>query len=154
MKIVELDDKTRTDAEKVAFDFRTRHISVANISEDILVQIHKLPLPIQRLVTDEATSVSKRLEKGKLPPGLQPAECHCRFFHCYLLPCRHIFHEHIYGDKKLLTEDAWKSFQQMFEETGFEVYERRERIETDEHFQIEGEREAEARRLAMNELIE
>ncbi len=42
----------------------------------------------------------------------------------------------------------------MFEETGFEVYERRERIETDEHFQIEGEREAEARRLAMNELIE
>jgi len=38
----------------------------------------------------------------------------------------------------------------MFEENEFEVYERLERIETDGYV----ERKAEARRLAMNELIE
>jgi hypothetical protein len=33
-----------------------------------------------------------------------------------------------YGTTKLLTVDVWKTFQHMFEESGFEVYERREQV--------------------------
>ena len=149
-----LDDERQIGAEKAEFDFRTRHISVAGISNDILERIHKFPLPMQRIVADEATAVVARLEKGKLPPCLTSAKCHCLFFHRYLLPCRHIFHEHIYGENRLLTEEVWRNFQLMFEETGFEVYEHRERVEVAEPLQTEAEREAEARRLAINELME
>ena len=154
MKIAELDDKRRIGAEKAEFDFRTRHISVAGINNDILEQIHKFPLPMQRIIADEATAVVVRLEKGKMPPGLTSAKCHCLFFHRYLLPCRHMFHEHIYGENRLLTEEIWKSFQLMFEESGFEVYEHRERVEVANPLQTETERKAEARRLAINELTE
>ena len=71
----------------------------------------------------------------------------------YLLPCKHIFHEHMYGSTKLLTYDVWRTFRNMFEENGFEVYERREQIvipvvQTDEQRRIGSQR------LTVNELIE
>ena len=64
-----------------------------------------------------------RIEKGKSAPGLTSLDCYCLYRNRYLLPCKHIFHEHIYGDLKL---DAWRMFQGMFEEGGFEVYESRQ----------------------------
>ena len=69
-----------------------------------------------------------RIESGKSAPGLTSLDCHCLFRNRYLLPCKHIFHEHMYGNSKLLTTDVWKIFQKMFEESGFEIYESRESV--------------------------
>ena len=92
-----------------------------------------------------------RLEKGKGVPGLTSLNCYCLFRIRYLLPCKHIFHEHFYGNK-LLTADVWRMFQEMFEESGFEVYESRESFI--EYVQVEQQKEAEHRRLTVAKLTE
>ena len=93
-----------------------------------------------------------RIEKGKGVPGLTTPNCHCLFRNRYLLPCRHLFHEHIYGNAKLLTVDVWKVFQGMFEECGYEIYEGRESVI--EFVQTKQQKEAENRRLTVVELTE
>jgi len=93
-----------------------------------------------------------RVEKGKGAPGLTSLDCHCLFRVRYLLPCKHIFHEHMFGNIKLLTADVWKVFQKMFEECGFEIYEGRE--STIEFVQTEKQKGAENRRLTVVELTE
>lgn len=93
-----------------------------------------------------------RIEKGKGAPDLASLNCHCWFRNRYLLPCKHIFHEHIYGNVKLLTVDAWKVFQEMFEEGGYEIYEGRESVI--ELAQTKQQKEAENRRLTVVELTE
>jgi hypothetical protein len=93
-----------------------------------------------------------RLEKGKGAPGLTSLDCHCLFRNRYLLPCRHIFHEHMYGNLKLLTTNVWRMFQGMFEESGFEIYETRETVI--EFMPTEQQKEAENRRLTVAELTE
>jgi len=93
----------------------------------ILAEIHKFPYSVQRLIADEALAVLGRIEKET--PGLDVADCHCRFFKRYLRPCRHIFHEDIYGVAKILTAEAWRNFQEMFAEAGYQVYEHRELVE-------------------------
>ena len=128
-KIVTLDTKKRSDSEYVAFEFRTKKISAIGIDYEILDEIHKFPYPVQKLVVEEVLAVEKRLEKGKEPPGLISLDCQCLFFRRYLLPCKHIFHDHIYGTNKLLNSNAWIRFQQMFEDSGFEIYEHRELVE-------------------------
>ncbi|RHZ62891.1 hypothetical protein Glove_334g17 [Diversispora epigaea] len=67
-------------------------------------------------------AVEKRIEKSKAAPKLTSLSCNCLFHRQYLLPYRHIFHEHMYGFTKLLITDAWAKFQFMFEENGFDVY--------------------------------
>ncbi|KAG0061471.1 hypothetical protein BGZ92_006474, partial [Podila epicladia] len=98
--------------------------------------------------------MTARIESGKLPPGLQGPECHCRFFVRYYLPCRHILQEHLFGDHEqpFLSDDAWKTFQHMFEESGMEVYQSRERVEVPMPIMTPDERIAEAYRLKFNEL--
>src|SRR6185369_8988429 len=101
----------------------------------------------------EACAVMKRIESGKNAPGLTSLDCDCLFINKYLLPCKHIFHEHMYGSTKLLTDDVWRTFRSMFEENGFEIYERREQItilmpQTDE------QRRTDSQRLTVNELME
>ena len=93
-----------------------------------------------------------RLEKGKGAPGLTSLDCHCLFRNRYLLPCRHIFHEHMYGNLKLLTTNVWRMFQGMFEESGFEIYETRETVI--EFMPTEQQKEAKNRRLTVAELTE
>src|SRR5438046_1960769 len=92
-----------------------------------------------------------RLEKGKGVPGLSSLDCFCLFRHRYLLPCKHIFHEHMYGNK-LLTTDVWQMFQATFEESGFEVYE--SRVSFIEYVQTEQQKSTENRRIAVGELNE
>ncbi len=53
-----------------------------------------------------------------------------------------------------MTADTWRAFQQLFAENGFEIYEHRERVEIAEPRQVGNERDAERRRLAVNELME
>lgn len=57
----------------------------------------------------------------------------------------------MYGNK-LLTSNVWKAFQEMFEESGFEIYESRESFM--EYVQTEQRKEAETRRIAVTALIE
>jgi len=116
-------------------------------------EIQKFPYPVQRLIGDEALAVTSRLRKGKAPPGLMTAECYCSFFTTYLVPCRHIFHEDMYGSTKLLTAEVWDTFQQLFAENGFEIYQSRELVEVLPPHQEE-QRETEARHLAFNEMLE
>ena len=142
------------DSERVAFDFRMKKILAYNVEDEILEEIHKFPCPIQKMLNQEACAVMDRLMKGKNAPGLISFDCHCLFRNRYMLPCKHIFHEHMYGATKLLTADAWKMFQEMFEESGFEVYECRELVFVEEPEQTEEEKRAEKRRLFVNELME
>jgi hypothetical protein len=134
--------------------FRTKKLSLVLLSDDLLGEIHKFPFPIQKLLGNEALAVNDRLEKGKLPPNLVTAECSCNFFSCYLLPCRHIFHEHMFGQCKLLTASVWHSFQAMFEESGFEVYEHRERVTIPQHKPTQAEKDAEHLRVRVEEINE
>ena len=97
-------------------------ISVDDIDCEILDEIHKFPFPIQQIIVSEVCAVEKRIEHGKVAPGLISLECHCLFFRKYRLPCQYIFHEHMYGARKLLITSAWEDFQQMFEEHRFEIY--------------------------------
>jgi len=124
------------------------------LDDELLEEIHKFPFPVQKLLGNEALAVNDRLEKSKLPPGLDTAECHCSFFSRYLLPCQHIFHEHMFGKNKLLTDTTWHSFQLMFDECGFEVYEHRERVDTCKNKPTQAERDAEHLRVRVEEVNE
>ncbi|RHZ83977.1 hypothetical protein Glove_86g243 [Diversispora epigaea] len=150
--IVDIDCKKRTDSERAAFDFRIKKVSAYGVDNDIIGEIHKFPFSIQHLLVKEACAVMDRIEKGKGTPGLTSLNCYCLFRNRYLLPCKHIFHEHIYGTIKLLTVDAWKGFQEMFEESGYEIYEGRESVV--EFAQTGPQKEAEDRRLTVVELTE
>ena len=135
-----------------AFEFRMKKVSVYGVDNDIIEEIHKFPYPFQRLLVNESSAVMERIEKGKGAPGLTSLNCHCLFRNRYLLPCKHIFHEHMYGNVKLLTVDAWEAFQKMFEECGYEIYESHDSII--EFVQTKQQKEAENRRLAVSELTE
>ncbi|CAB4439595.1 unnamed protein product [Rhizophagus irregularis] len=124
-KVVNVDCKKRSEAESASFDFRIKKISAYGVDVDILEEIQKFPFPFQQLIIREACAVMNRLEKGKSTPGLTSLDCFCLFRHRYLLPCKHIFYEHMYGNK-LLTTDVWQMFREIFEKSGFEVYESRE----------------------------
>ncbi|PKK55468.1 hypothetical protein RhiirC2_802261, partial [Rhizophagus irregularis] len=155
-KIVALDKKKRADSEHVAYEFRTKKISAIGIDDEILDEIHKFPFPVQQMLINEFCAVEGRIEKGKAAPGLTSLNCNCLFFHRYLLPCRHIFHENMYGTMKLLIPDVWKKFQQMFDESGFEIYIHRELVDLEVPVfkMTEAEKAMENRRLAVSELTE
>ena len=94
-----------------------------------------------------------RLAKGKAPPNLSTPECECRFFVHYLLPCRHMFHQHMFG-QKLLSDVTWHSFQNMFQESGFEVYEHRERVDRSEEYVTQANQGTECLRVRVEEVNE
>ncbi|CAG8818793.1 11765_t:CDS:2, partial [Gigaspora rosea] len=79
------------------------------------------------------------LQEGKKVPNLKTAECSCKFFTHYMLPCRHIFHEQLCGDSSILTSEVWDCFQQTFNESGLES---------------DAEKNAEKSQRIMNELFE
>jgi len=122
------------------------------VDDDIIKEIHKFPFPIQRLLIKEACAVMDRIEKGKCTPGLTSLDCYCLFRNRYLLPCKHIFHEHMYGNIKLLTADVWEMFQRIFEESAYEVYESRKSVI--EFMQTEQQKKIENQKLTVAELTE
>lgn len=140
-------------ARETAVNFRTKRISLANIRSEFLTEIHKFPFPIQKLLAEEVHAVSKRLQEGKEVPNLTSAECSCRFFNRYMLPCRHIFHEQLCG-ADILTTEVWECFQRTFEEGGMEVYQVRDLVEVPVIQQSAVEKAAEKSRLMMHELFE
>ncbi|GBB95980.1 hypothetical protein RclHR1_02660001, partial [Rhizophagus clarus] len=153
-KIVELDKKKCSDSEHVAYEFRVKRILAVGVDDDILQEIHKFPFPVQQMLISEFCAVKGRMEKGKSAPGLTSLHCYCLFFHRYLLPCRHIFHEHAYGVTKLLTSDVWEKFQRMFDKAGFDIYISRGLVDLEVPRMTEAEKATENRRLAVSELME
>jgi len=103
-----------------AFNFRTKKVSAYGVDNEIVEEIQKFPYPFQKLLIKEACAVMKRIESGKNAPVLTSLDCDCLFINKYLLPCKHIFHEHMYGSTKLLTDEHFGVW--------FEIYERREQI--------------------------
>ncbi|RHZ89716.1 hypothetical protein Glove_12g29 [Diversispora epigaea] len=150
--VVEIDCKRRSNFKRAAFNFRTKKVSAYSVDSDIIEKIHKFPFPLQHLLIKEVCSVMDRIEKGKGPPGLTSLNCYCLFRVQYIFPCKHIFHEHSYGSIKLLTSEAWKGFQEMFKESGYEIYEGRE--SSIEFVETQQQKEAEDRRLTVVELTE
>ncbi|CAG8641422.1 2589_t:CDS:2 [Cetraspora pellucida] len=127
--IVNVDCKKRSDSENATFDYHIKKVSAYGVEDKILKEIYKFPLSFQHLLIKEACAVINRLEKRK----------------------GHIFYEHMYGNN-LLTADVWKKFQEMFEESGFEVYISWESLV--KYVQSEQQRSAENRRIAVIELTE
>ncbi|RIB12096.1 hypothetical protein C2G38_2201621 [Gigaspora rosea] len=146
--------KKKADSDYVAFEFRIKKIFAIGISDEILNEIHKFPFPVQEMIVDEFRAFEGRVKKGKISPGLTFLMCDCLFFRQYLLPCRHIFHEHLYGATQLLTSNAWRNFQQIFDEARFEIYMNHELVDVIMPERTEAERAAENRHLAINELME
>ncbi len=60
----------------------------------------------------------------------------------------------MYGAIKLLTSDVWEKFQQMFDETGFDVYIHHELVKLEVPRITEAEKVLENRWLAVSELME
>ncbi|CAG8493662.1 10747_t:CDS:2 [Scutellospora calospora] len=141
----------RSESESAAFNYHINKVSAYSVEDDILKEIHKFPLPFQHLLIKEACAVINRLKKGKGVLGLTSLDCHCLFRNRYLLPCKHIFYEHMYSNN-LLTTDIWKKFQETFEESEFEVYVSQESFV--EYVQSEQQKSAENRRIAVVELTE
>jgi hypothetical protein len=150
--IVAINCKKRSDSKSAAFNFRVKKVSAYGVEKDIIEEIHKFSLPFQHLLIKEACAVMDRLEKGKGASGLTSLDCHCLFRNRYLLPCKHIFHEHMYRNVKLLTTDVWRMFQKIFEESGFEVYEHCELVI--EFIQTEQQKKTEGQKLTVFELTE
>ncbi|RHZ47085.1 hypothetical protein Glove_593g46 [Diversispora epigaea] len=145
--IFNVDYKKRSESESAAFNFCIKKVSAYGVDNSILEEIHKFSFPFQNLIIKEACAVMCRIEKGKGVPSLTSLDCHCLFRNRYLLPCKHIFHEHLYGNK-LLTADK------MFEESGFKVYESRESFIVECGAQTEQQKSAENQRLTVAELTE
>src|ERR1044071_8937108 len=99
--IVDIDCKKRSEAKSASFNFRIKKVSVYDVNDDILEEIHKFPFPFQYLIIKETYAVMNRLEKGKDVLGLIFLNCYCLFCHRYLLSCKHIFYEYMYGNKLL-----------------------------------------------------
>jgi hypothetical protein len=49
------------------------------------------------------------------------AQCDCKFYNKYLVPCRHIWYRHLLFN--CLTDDDWQQWRNTFEDSGLEVYE-------------------------------
>jgi len=151
--ILEVNDKKKTNAKEVAINFHTKTISITNVRPDILAKIYKFPFPVQKLITEEAHTVLKRLQERKEVPDLTIVECNCRFFNWYMLPCHHILHKQLCGDIDILMPEMWRGFQETFEENGLEVYQSRGLVDVAQ-YQVEVEKVVEKNRLSMNKLFE
>lgn len=156
IRIADIDEGRKAKSKKAENDYHTKCLSIHNVPEDVLREIQRLPFPIQDLITGEASAMSLRIEKGKPPPELDEPECDCIFFQRYYVPCKHILHAHVFGnqDQPLLTEDAWKTFRHLFEESGMEVYRSHELMEIPLQVMTQEEVKAEDQRLRVNELLE
>ncbi|CAG8509342.1 15205_t:CDS:2 [Cetraspora pellucida] len=155
-KIIKLDYKKELDSEKTAINFFQKCISIFDFNDETIEQIHKFPYPIQKLMTSEITAMNKRVEKRKLLPNLIAPKCTCLFFCRYLVPCKHIFHQHLFGQasNKLLTINIWKRLQDMFVKEGIAIYEGNKITKILVPVQTLEEKEMKARRLHIGEIME
>jgi len=106
-----------TEREAAASKWRGSNLS----GTEQYLEMHRFPVPIQKLLLDQSNAMHKRISAGKVPPTLSEISCSCGFFRKFLLPCKHIFHSD-YLFKSITSED-WTGWAEIFEEGGYEVYE-------------------------------
>ena len=117
--ITEIGHNVDNRAKKAECDFRGSKLSVYTKEYP---EIGGFPVPLQKLLTVKLGTVEERILIGKFTPMFeQYLKCNCHFTRQYFLPCNHIFHLDV--EDKVLTPPVWKSYVNLFEEGGFEVYE-------------------------------
>lgn len=108
-----------------------------SLLEDILPGFGQFPSPVQELLRPELKEGQEMAENGEPCSSslhvdidcdsdsfnFQDAVCDCRFYGKYRMPCRHIFQLHFVLDEQILTRDRLRWWSNMWEESGFEVYE-------------------------------
>lgn len=106
--------------------------------------LYKLPTPVQIMLANEIKAANDIMATaGEDPYELDDElRCSCQFYRKYQLPCQHIWHQHILYD--IISEEDFERYTFMWEDSGFEIYER----VTTEYFErgIDAEIGAPARR--------
>ena len=101
--------------------------------------LRKFPYPVQMLIVDQWKLAARSLADGDEPAGELPDELicpvDCLFWRQYQLPCRHLWHYNIVFDA--FQEVNWTVWAEMFEDSGFEVYETSTRLDFDHHKEVE-----------------
>ena len=117
---------------KAEHDFRGSKLSVCTKEYP---EIGGFPVPLQKLLAVKLEVVEERILAGKSTPMFeQHLKCNCRFARRYFLPCHHIFHLDV--EDKVLTP-VWKSYVDLFEGGGFEVYETMGWVDVEERLAVQ-----------------
>ena len=94
----------------------------------------KFPYPVQKLIVDQWKLAVQSLADGDEPAGELPDQLicpvDCLFWRQYQLPCKHLWHYNVVFD--LFREADWAAWAEMFENSGFEVYETSARLNREE----------------------
>ena len=133
LNIIENGQDVDNRAKNAEQDFRGSKFSVCTKEYP---EVGGFPVPLQKLLAVELEAVEERILAGKPTPVFeQHLKCNCRFARRYFLPCRHIFH--LDGEDKVLTPPVWKSYVDLFEEGGFEVYETMGWVDVEERLAVQ-----------------
>jgi hypothetical protein len=102
-----------------ALYFRTKTLSEARLEPGLGL----FPFPVQKLLARELQLARQYVDDCvELRCYDDELTCSCDFWRKYSLPCVHLWHRHLlFGS---ITMEAFAEFASLFEESGFEIYER------------------------------
>ena len=97
--------------------------------------LRKFPYPVQKLIVDQWKLTAKSLADGDASAGEMPDQLicpvDCLFYRQYQLPCRHLWHHNIVFET--FQEIDWLKWAELFEDSGFEVYETSAKLDVESH---------------------
>ena len=133
--VIRIGDQWKNRASQELISFR---ITTTPECQECL-HLRKFPYPVQKFIVDQWKLAAKSLADGDEPAGELPDELtcpvDCLFWRQYQLPCKHLWHYNIVFD--VFREANWAVWAEMFEDSGFEVYETSLRLDCEEE-EIEG----------------
>ena len=147
-----IDTQTRlklNNSQKAEVEFRSRSLPECEEYKPLQQFLY----PVQQLIIQEIREAETLFVNGDEARHFVQLSCHCQFFRKYRLPCRHIF----YADtiwSGTITEDHWKQFAWLFDESGFEIYETWASIDCPDDVFDEEMGVPARRKLAMWEVLE
>ena len=77
--IVDVDCKKQSDSERDVFNFHIKKVSVYDIDDNIIEEIHKFFFLLQNLLIKEACAIMNKIKKGKGILGLIIPNYYCLF---------------------------------------------------------------------------
>ena len=128
--VLSVDQRYFDRAAEVLNKFRTRTLP-HNV---LLPGLQRFPIPVQTLLTPKIQEGKRMCEDGDLiMPGLlvdvdidtdnssnffwSEAQCECRFYRKWRLPCGHLFHHHFVNEGQTLTEARLMQWSDLWEST-------------------------------------
>ena len=133
--VIRVGDQWENRARQEAINFRTTMTPECQECS----QFRKFPYPVQKLIVDQWKLAAKELADGDMPADELPDELicpvDCLFWRRYQLPCKHLWHYNIVFDA--FQQSNWTIWAEMFEDSGFEVYETSARLKVECHEEIE-----------------